>query len=58
MNRISVYILDYYNNCIVPRIAEKYNMPLLDAIHAFITSKTHNMLENSDMALWEPLFVF
>ena len=53
MNRISVYSLDYYNKCIIERIMRKYQIPAMDAVRAFLVSKTHAMLENPDMAMWE-----
>ena len=53
MKRISIYILDYYNKCIVNRIIDKYKMEPMDAIRAFMLSKTHAMLEDPEMALWE-----
>ena len=53
MKRISVYSLDYYNKCIVSRIINKYNMTAMDAVRAFMLSKTHAMLEDPEMALWE-----
>ena len=53
MKRISIHTLDYYNKCVIPRIAEKYHMNMMNAIRAFLLSKTHAMLENPEMALWE-----
>lgn len=53
MNRIANSSLDYYNKKVISRIIEKYNMSQMDAARSFLTSETHKMLENSDMAMWE-----
>ena len=53
MKRISIYCLDYYNKCIVTRIIQKYKMTAIEAVRAFMLSKTHAMLEDPEMALWE-----
>ena len=53
MNRIPNFSLDYYNKYVVRRIMDKYGMKEMDAVRAFLTSETHLMLENADMAMWE-----
>ena len=53
MNRISNISLDYYNKDVIRRIMDKYGMKEMDAARAFLTSETHRMLENADMAMWE-----
>ena len=45
--------MDYYNKSVIKRIMEKYDMDQMDAARAFLSSKTHYMLENADMAMWE-----
>ena len=53
MNRIPNFSLDYYNKDVIRRIMDKYGMKEMDAARAFLTSETHRMLENADMAMWE-----
>ena len=53
MNRIPNFSLDYYNKDVIRRIIDKYGMEQMDAARAFLTSETHRMLENADMAMWE-----
>lgn len=53
MNRIPSFSLDYYNKSVVQRIINKYNMSQMDAVRAFITSETHRMLEDAELAMWE-----
>lgn len=53
MKRLRSFSLDYYNKYIIQRIIEKYHMEQMAAARAFLTSQTHAMLENADMAMWE-----
>lgn len=53
MTRIESFSLDYYNKKVIQRIMDKYGMEQMDAARAFLTSETHDMLENADMAMWE-----
>ena len=53
MTRIQSFSLDYYNKKVIQRIMDKYGMDQMDAARAFLSSETHNMLENADMAMWE-----
>ena len=53
MNRISNVSLDHYNKKIIQQIMDKYNMQQMDAARAFLTSETHRMLEDADLAMWE-----
>ena len=53
MNKISHFALDYYNKAVISEIIKKYAMSEMEAANAFITSQTHAMLENADMAMWE-----
>ena len=53
MTRIPNFSLDYYNKCVIRRIMEKYDMDQMEAARAFLTSETHSMLENADLAMWE-----
>ena len=51
MKRLEPEILDYYNREVVPMIVEKYGYNAMDALCAFVSSKTHEMLENEDCGL-------
>ena len=53
MTRISNFSLDYYNKNVIRRIMDKYDMNQMDAARAFLTSETHRMLEDAEMAMWE-----
>ena len=53
MTRIQSFSLDYYNKKVIQRIMDKYGMDQMDAARSFLSSETHNMLENADMAMWE-----
>ncbi len=53
MNRISNISLDHYNKKIIQQIMDKYNMQQMDAARSFLTSETHRMLEDADLAMWE-----
>ena len=51
MKRIEPEILDYYNGAVVPMIIEKYGYSQMDALRAFLLSKTHEMLEDEAYGL-------
>lgn len=51
MNRLEPEIIDYYNNEVVMMISEKYGMSQMEALKAFVYSKTHEMLENADCGM-------
>lgn len=53
MTRIQNVTLDYYNKRVIQRIMDKYGMSQMDAARTFLTSETHSMLEDADMAMWE-----
>ena len=53
MTRIESFSLDYYNKKVIQRIIYKYGLDQMSAARAFLTSETHQMLENADMAMWE-----
>ena len=53
MTRMQSFSLDYYNKHVILRIMEKYNMSQMDAARAFLTSETHGMLEDAELAMWE-----
>ena len=46
------YFVTYYQDRqVIRRIIEKYGMTPMEAIHSFITSKTHGLLENAELGL-------
>ncbi|MCI6886391.1 MAG: hypothetical protein MR868_03945 [Lachnospiraceae bacterium] len=49
--RLEPEVMDYYNGEVVQMIAEKYGYNQMDALRAFVSSKTHEMLENEDYGL-------
>lgn len=53
MKKTKSFTLDYYNKNVINRIIQKYNYSPIEATRLFLTSKTHQMLENPDMAMWE-----
>lgn len=53
MKRIQNVMLDYYNKQVIHRIMEKYAMEPMAATRAFLTSRTHEMLEDAEYAMWE-----
>ncbi len=53
MKRLEPEIIDYYDNEVIEMITEKYGFSQMDALKAFISSKTHEMLENEDCGMTE-----
>ena len=53
MTRIPSYSLDYYNKNVIRMIMDKYAMDQMEAARAFLSSDTHAMLEDADLAMWE-----
>lgn len=53
MTKTPCFSLDYYNKSVIQMIVDKYAMNLMDASRAFLTSKTHAMLEDPELAMWE-----
>ena len=53
MTKTPSFTLDYYNKNVIQRIMDKYGMNQMDASRAFLTSETHAMLEDPEMAMWE-----
>ena len=51
MNRLDPDIIDYYNVAVVKMIMEKFGYNELDAVEAFVLSKTHALLENADCGM-------
>ena len=53
MKRLEPEIVAYYDNEVVMMIAEKYGLSQMDALKSFVSSKTHEMLENEDCGMTE-----
>ena len=53
MTRMPSYSLDYYDKGVIRRMMEKYGMTQMDAARLFLTSETHRMLEDAELAMWE-----
>ncbi|MBR3739216.1 MAG: hypothetical protein IKN04_02020 [Clostridia bacterium] len=53
MTKTPCFSLDYYNKSVIQMIVDKYAMSPMDASRAFLTSKTHAMLEDPELAMWE-----
>lgn len=53
MIKTPCYSMDYYNKCVIQMIMDQYAMNPMDAARAFLTSQTHAMLENPELAMWE-----
>ena len=53
MNKLPYFVIDYYDRITIQSIIDKYNMRPELAAREFLLSKTHAMLEDSDMGLWE-----
>ena len=53
MTKTPSFSLDYYNKSVIQMIVDKYDMSPMDASRAFLTSQTHAMLENPELAMWE-----
>ena len=51
MKRLEPEVIDYYNIEVAEMILEKYGMSPMEALRAFVCSKTHEMLENKDMGM-------
>lgn len=54
MKRLDPEIIDYYNEEVVTRIAEKYDVSHMEALKLFVNSQTHKMLEDENC--WMPEF--
>lgn len=48
MKRLEPEIIDYYNAEVVKMISEKYGYSYMDSLRQFVSSKTHEMLENEE----------
>lgn len=53
LNRMMPELLDHYDYEVTKLIMEKYGCEEMDALERFLTSKTHDMLADMDMGLWQ-----
>jgi len=51
MKRLEPEVIDYYNGEVVQMIATKYGYSQMNALRAFVSSKTHEMLEDEECGL-------
>jgi hypothetical protein len=53
-------ILDFYDREVAQPIHDKYGLSQLEALRAFMNSKTYDMLANPQLEMWEfsPLAIF
>lgn len=51
MKRLEAEVIDYYNSEVVIMISEKYGLSPMEAFKNFVTSKTHEMLENEEYGM-------
>ena len=60
MKELIPYILSYYNEELVKKISEKYNVSLMDALRKFLFSQTYQMLADERLEMWEypPMGIF
>lgn len=45
--------LDYYNKGVIQKIIDKYCLDQMTAARDFLTSETHKMLEDAELAMWK-----
>lgn len=51
MRRLEPDVIDYYDNEVVMMIVEKYGLSHMEALKMFVSSKTHEMLENAECGM-------
>lgn len=51
MKRLDPDIIDYYNEEVVKMMVDKYGYSFMNALREFVSSKTHEMLENEEHGL-------
>ncbi len=51
MNMDAFLSLQYFDQGVIPRIMQKYDMGEMDAARAFLTSETHAMLEDRELGM-------
>ena len=51
MTKNAYFAIDYYNCVVISEIIKKYDLTPMEAARRFITSKTHEMLEDAQYGL-------
>lgn len=51
MKKNVCFAIDYYDRQVIQKIIDKYGMEPMDAVRKFLTSKTHEMLEDESYGL-------
>lgn len=51
MKRLDPDIIDYYNEEVIKRMIDKYGYSFMDALREFVSSQTHEMLEDESFGL-------
>ena len=51
MKKIDPVIAEYYDREVVRMIAEKYGYTPMDALRLFVSSRTHELLEDAEMGM-------
>jgi hypothetical protein len=51
MKKLDPSITDYYDREVVKMIAEKYGYSQMDALRLFVSSRTHELLEDEEAGL-------
>ena len=51
MKKLAPEVVDYYDGEVVKMIAEKYGYSHMEALRLFVTSKTHELLEDEDTGM-------
>ncbi|MCR5755649.1 MAG: hypothetical protein K6G30_12660 [Acetatifactor sp.] len=51
MTKNVYFAVDYYDRQVIQCIIDKYGMKPMDAVRSFLSSKTHEMLENAEYGL-------
>ena len=51
MSRMSAKSLCYYDHAVSDMIVEKYGLDRMEALRRFVTSETHELLEDCDFGL-------
>ena len=53
MTKTPCFSLYHYDKSVIQMMIDQYAMAPMDASRAFLTSKTHAMLEDPELAMWE-----
>ena len=51
MNKLEPELIDFYDGEVVKMMSEKYGFSLMEALHQFIFSRTHELLENAETGM-------